>query len=186
MQIPRPGLVSCVVGCLLAVAAAGVATSGALGAGTRHVGGSSCSCSSCCNSVFRAGEGSADLKVRVVGSAFDTIEAYFKDELYFRDTFPHSCNLHCGNHVAVAPKNDFGTFAVRFGKCGDSVRIYGWKKDAEKPEMQELTLEPGYPVRICWETSRILKVHYGPRQAKEYVIRFSDADQAWLPLYQTP
>ncbi len=148
---------------------------------------SECCCSPVCGpAVLTAGDQPADLQVHIVGDRYDTIEAFFKTELFYRETLPATCNLHCGQNVVLAPGNPNGTFAVRYGKHADSFRIYGWKKDQEKPEIKELTLEAGHAVRLTWVTTRILKVHYGPCQAKEFIIRFNDSDTPWTVLYPGP
>lgn len=131
--------------------------------------------SECGPTILVAGEQPGDLKVAICGESFDTIEAFFREELFYREKLPGTANLHCGN-VALAPRNDFGTFAVRFGPNLDSFKVYGWRKDSEKPEAKALTLEPGYPIAIQWMTTRILKVTYGPNLTKEYIIRFNDSN----------
>jgi hypothetical protein len=147
----------------------------------------SCCCPTvCAGTVFTAGNEPGDLKVHIVGSKYDTIEAYFKNELFYRETFAKTCSLQCGSNVALAPANAYGTFAVRFGTNHATVRVYGWKKDQEKPEIKELTLDPDHAVTMTWMTTRILKVAYGSCQSKEYILRFNDADNAWTELYKSP
>jgi hypothetical protein len=140
----------------------------------------------CCNTTYMTGDQPAALQVHVVGERYDTIEAYFRTDLFFRETLPNSSNLHCGSNVLLAPANLYGTFAIRFGEHLDSFRVYGWKKDQEKPQFMEMTLDPGHEVSLTWITTRILKVKYGPCWSKEYIVRFNDADKTWTELYKTP
>jgi len=131
-----------------------------------------------CPTVLTAGNEPEDLKVYITGPRFDTIEAYFRHELW-RDTLPGAINLHCYCNVVLASKNPFGTFAVRFGANHDTLRVYGWKTSNPQPEWRTLTLEPGYPIAMEWVTTRILKVKYGPQYEKECILRFNDSDQPW-------
>jgi hypothetical protein len=133
-----------------------------------------------------AGGAPGDLKVHVVGPRYDTIEAFFKNELFYRETLAGAVNLHCGDNIFLAPANSYGTFAVRYGACGNSIKVYGWKRDQEKPEFRSVTFEAGQPVQIRWITTRILKVTYGSNFGKEYILRFNDSDVPWTVLYASP
>lgn len=138
----------------------------------------------CGPTELQAGDESDDLRVHIVGRSYDTIEAFFRNEMV-RDALPQSMNLHCFQSVLLAPKNPFGTFAVRYGPRGEFVKVYGWKKDEARPQTRALSLEPGYPVRMEWVTTRILKVRHGAYGHREVIVRFNDADVAWTGLLST-
>jgi len=148
----------------------------------------SCQCPACAQPRrCKAGDESGDLKIHIVGNRANTVEAFFKEE-YFRIDFPLTWDLGCGSDVKLAKKNTFGTFAVRFGMYRDRFQVFGWKEGKFQPEQTSvILLERGYPVTLEWVTSRILKVRYGRRLMKEYVLRFNDADApaGWTGLYQT-
>lgn len=134
------------------------------------------------------GDELGDLAVHVGGNKSNVVEAFFEEENYFRIEFPETWDLGCGSDIKLAKKNDYGTFAVRFGKCRDRFQVFGWKVGKQKPEETPIiVLEEGYPVTLEWVTSRILKVKYGQGLQKEYVLRFNDADApaVWTGLHQT-
>jgi hypothetical protein len=137
----------------------------------------------CCPTRYNAGTESEDLKVHVVGAQFDVLELYFRHNFY-RDRLPGAANLHCTCSVVLAPKNEFGTLAVRYGQSGDKVRLYGWRTNNPKVMPSDAPLDPGYPATIEWVTSRIVKIHHGPNGKKSCIVRFEvEGDVVWNPLF---
>jgi hypothetical protein len=136
-----------------------------------------------CPTELATGPDTDDLKIQVVGPHFDTIEVYFKTEYFYRETFPHTWNLHCGNRISLAAKNKFGTFAVLVGD-GSLVRAYGWKSSVEKPVSIDIPVEKGHAVVMEWVTDRILKVRHGSWLSRSTIVRFNDADKPWTELFK--
>lgn len=173
--IQARALVALIVFATLASGPIQSVTAGNLLGGRFH---SNCSCVAC-PTIYRAGDDADDLQVHVVGSRFDTIEAYFRQE-YYRETLP-TANLHC-RRVVLGPDDAYGTFAVQLGDACDSFKAYGWKQGKFEPTATMiLTPEAGCCACLHWVTPRILKITWG--RAKELVIRFNDSDEGWSVLY---
>jgi hypothetical protein len=143
----------------------------------------------CCEVVpptrFETGPDSDDLKVFIVGERLDTIEAYFKTEYFYRETFPNT-SLLGAHRIALAKKNKVGTFAVQIGD-GSTVRAYGWRSSQEKPLTYDIAVDPSCGVHMEWVTDRIIKVTHGPGLTKSTVVRFNGpegADKAWTELFK--
>lgn len=133
----------------------------------------------------RAGNGPDDLQIHIVGSKRDTIVVYFRNE-FFQHKFQDTQDLGCGTDVVLAPKNDFGTFAVIYGKKRDRCKVFGWKKDAAAPEAsKEIVLAPEASLSGNWVSTRIFKIKFGKSHDKVYILRFSDAEPPFKAFFQT-
>jgi hypothetical protein len=138
---------------------------------------------------LRAGDQPGDLQIHVVGEHHDIIEVYFHVEgvdldQFRRVPFPNTLHIDLDDDVILAPKNAGGTFALIYGKHRDYVKAFGWKAGTTELESFDLPVEPGYPVRLKWVTTQILKAQFGKGYSKECVVQFNaKGDQAWKILF---
>ena len=82
---------------------------------------------------MQAGPDSGDLKIHVVGKHFNSIEVFFRSEIFYRETFPNTSYLQYGHRISIAPKNKLGTFAV-FHDGGSSVKAVEDDANAQRVE----------------------------------------------------
>ena len=139
---------------------------------------------------LRTGDQPGDLQIHVVGEHRDIIEVYFHvegvdlDQFIQEPPFPGTSKIELEDDVILAPKNPGGTFAVIYGKHRDHVKAFGWKQGTTELESFDLPVEPGYPVRLKWVTTQILKAQFGKGYSKECVVQFNaKGDQAWKVLF---
>jgi len=137
-------------------------------------------CPVACQTEYRAGEQASDLQVHLTGRSLQTLEMYFQNEVY-RDQIPGDPTRPVCPCVLLAPKNPLGTFAVRFGECGDAVVAYAWHSDVKtKPvSTNELRPFPGESVAVRWMTDRILKIVPGADNERSLIIRFTNSPASW-------
>ena len=137
-----------------------------------------------CRTVYMAGEEDGQLQVHITGKSFNTVEAYFSNN-YYTDTITGESNLHCHSHILLAKPSDYGTFAIRYGRCADQFVAYGFfKKDRQIKITNDprqishgdvglvLGVEPGFPISLSWVSNRLLKVKHGANGSKSLVLKF--------------
>jgi hypothetical protein len=135
-------------------------------------------------SVLAAGPEHADLKIHIVGDYGDTIEVFFRDDLY-RETFPVGSYLQYGR-VILGPSSTHGTFAVCYGPSCDTLKVYGYRTAGTEPVVYgPVQLMPGWPVDPQWVTPTILKVRFGPQLSHELILKFTGSASGWRVLYDS-
>jgi hypothetical protein len=92
---------------------------------------------------------------------------------FFRDTIDGASCLYTNNSLALAPANEWGTFAVRYGPYQDKFNIYGWCSDGKLSIYRGASPVPGHPVCLRWITSRIVRVEFGAGSAQPLILRFN-------------
>jgi hypothetical protein len=151
-----------------------------------------------CQTVYRAGDNSADLQVHIVGPGSSTLEVYFNENLQ-RYAVPGDIDLCRYGAVLMPDKNTFGTFAIRYGPNGFTA--FGWKGASlvpltagrnEYPQPNgtnlviQIDLEPDLPIDFCWVTTRIARIVHGPNLDQVYILRYDGDAQPWKLLYSGP
>lgn len=128
---------------------------------------------------YCAGDQPDDLQVHVTGKGFDTLEMYFRNEVY-RQQIPNGTNLHCNQNIILARKNPLGTFAVRYGERTDRIIAFAWflepdGKPTPKPiSTGELRPFPDEPVSMRWVSDRVLKIVPSCDQDRSLILRFTN------------
>jgi hypothetical protein len=97
-------------------------------------------------------------------------------ERFYVDQLAGAWNLHENRSLALAPANEWGTFAVRFGENQDWFKIYGWDSHDEPSMFGPYALMPGYPVCIRWISPRIVKITSGANPTVTLIVRFNPDD----------
>ena len=133
-----------------------------------------------------AGTSPENLQVHIVGEAFDTLEVFYKENLY-RETLTGSANLHCNNSVLLAPLSDFGTFAVRLRPLPRQLQGLRLATDGQEGTglLRRVASRGRLPDRDALDHPQILKVNYGPNGCKEFILKFNGGNTCWDVIYQT-
>jgi hypothetical protein len=143
--------------------------------------------------TFRAGEGDDDLQVTIAGEQFDRLEAYFHQNFQINQMIGEP-NLHARGRVLLARASDNGTFGVWYGDCWDRFVAFGFKKQktlvkitndprqVTSPDVGLVVTTPGYPIRVEWISSRLLRIAHGPQGCVTTVLRFDEASGTWSSL----
>ncbi|WP_406694491.1 hypothetical protein V5E97_25795 [Singulisphaera sp. Ch08] len=149
-----------------------------------------------CYTLYRTGEDPGDLQVHIRGASFNLIEIYFKEERFARYAVPDNINLCAYGRIILAPKNEFGTFAIAYGHSGFTA--FGWSGSRIVPltngqnvfyvdgTPHVVRIDPAYPIVVEWVTTRILRITHGPGCSQESVFRFDGDARPWKVLHDGP
>ncbi|WZO96092.1 hypothetical protein EP7_003072 [Isosphaeraceae bacterium EP7] len=132
---------------------------------------------------FEAGSDSNDLRLRISGPTYNTVEAYFRNNLARRD-FRDASKLYRRGQIAIASKGPNGAFAVRHGSKQDTFTAVAFKTDKETPEVLTLTPKNGSPLLLEWVTPEVIRARYGESYLLSVSVRFFDSDTGWKVLHQ--
>ena len=152
----------------------------------------SCYSVCCCQSKFLAGKEDGNLQVHVSGEKKNRLEIFLQDN-YYLDELSGLVNLHCCASFSLAKPGEFGTFAMRYGKCCDKFVAYGVFKNRKliKITNDHLQLnssevglvndiDPDHPISMTWVTKRVLKIEHGKSGSKTKVLKFFGCRGRWL------
>ena len=129
---------------------------------------------------------SGDLQIRLGGLNRETAEIYFGEAEFCQYTFPSDVRL-CASHFVIARQDGgFGAFAVRTGKCANTLFLF-----ARIPRTQEwttvcLAFSDHTPVSIEWITSRLLRIRHGTGLEQTMVVRVDESNDMWKQLSPKP
>ena len=132
--------------------------------------------------MLRAGNQDGDLRIEIRGKDHNELEVVFRVAGTARDsfknlTFNDATDLHCYNRISLAQKNKCGTFAVLHGS---TVTAYGWNQSSgDIAPSDDITVDTGYPVRMTWLTSQILRMEFGPSFSNVEIRRFQFNGGTW-------